>query len=226
MRWLLLCATLSGVFVAGGLVLGGCTESDGRFPVVIVTTTDDGRPFPDIPVSLDKVLMGRTGLGGKLNVNMHGKEGVKVGVSIEVPKGYKLTAPESSLVLRRLTDIENGKGRALPVEHVIKLAPLVRQYAVLVRVGVAGLDVETFGTRQAVTNSKGTAMFLYQGAPGDELQVKVSTANHPELRPQNPSASFLLGQRSEAYVMKEKFGSYKPPVVHHHTPVHVGPKRL
>ena len=107
----------------------------------------------------------------------------------------------------------------------MKFSPLVRQYAVLVRVGVPGLDVETFGTRQAVTNTKGVAMFLYQGAPGDELQVKVNTAEHPELRPQNPTASFLLGPRSEAYVVKEKFNVYKAPVKHH-KPVHVGPHRL
>jgi hypothetical protein len=151
---------------------------------------------------------------------------MKVTVTTEVPRGYKLAAGNSpALVLRRLTDIEGKKGRLLPVEHVVKFAPLVRQYAVLVRVGVAGLDIETFGTRQAVTNQKGAAMFLYQGAPGDELQVRVNTAAHPELRPQNPTSSFLLGQRSEAYVVREKFTVYKPPVKHH-KPVHVGPKRL
>ncbi len=212
----------------GILSQSGCNENDGRFPVVISTVTDDGRPFPDVAVTLGKVPAGKTGADGKLSVNVRGKEGTKVSVSTEVPRGYKLVPGGSgdALVLRRLTDVsDNGKGRVLPVEHVVKLAPLVRQYAVLVRVGVPGLDVSTFGTRQAVTNAKGVAMFLYQGAPGDELQVKVDTSAHPELRPQNPTASFLLGQRSEAYVVKEKFTTYKAPVKHH-KPTHVGPKRL
>jgi hypothetical protein len=208
------------------LLLCACTETEGRFPVVISTTTDDGRPFPDVIITLGKAVAGKTGADGKLSVNVRGKEGVKVAVSTDVPKGYKLASTANGLVLRRLSDVsDTGKGRVLPVEHVIKFAPLQRQYAVLVRVGVAGLDVETFGTRQAVTNAKGVAAFLYSGAPGDELQVKVNTANHPELRPQNPTASFLLGQRSEAYVVKEKFSTYKAPVKHH-KPVHVGPKRL
>jgi hypothetical protein len=205
--------------------LCGCTETEGRFPVVVSTVTDDGQPFPDVIVTLGKAVAGKTGADGKLSVNVRGKEGMKVAVTTDIPKGYKLTSPASGVVLRRLSDIEGGKGRMLPVEHVVKFSPLQRQYAVLVRVGVAGLDVETFGTRQAVTNSLGVAAFLYSGAPGDELQVKVNTAAHPELRPQNPSASFLLGQRSEAYVVKEKFTTPKAPVKHH-KPVHVGPKRL
>jgi hypothetical protein len=208
-------------------LLAACADSDGRFPVVISAMSDDGRPFPDVPVTLGHTLAGKTGPDGKLSVNVRGKEGVKVAVSIDVPKGFKLaSSAPAGVVLRRLTDVGDGKGHVLPVEHVIKLLPLVRQYAVLVRVGVPGLDIETFGTRQAVTNDKGVAMFLYQGAPGDELQVKVNTADHPELRPQNPTASFLLGQRSEAYVVKEKFGTAKPPPVHHHKPTHVGPVRL
>jgi hypothetical protein len=208
------------------LLVLGCSSSEGRFPVVISTVTDDGKPFPGVAITLGRAMAGLTGADGKLSVNVRGKEGMKVTVTSEVPRGYKLSLGNApALVLRRLTDIEGQKGRLLPVEHVVKFSPLVRQYAVLVRVGVGGLDVETFGTRQAVTNDKGVAMFLYQGAPGDELQVRVNTAAHPELRPQNPSASFLLGQRSEAYVVKEKFTVYKPPV-RHHKPVHVGPKRL
>jgi hypothetical protein len=206
----------------------GCTESESRFPVVISTMTDDGRPFPDVPVTLGKAAAGKTGADGRLSVNVRGKEGVKVSVSIDVPKGYRLSpGSPPSLVLRRLTDVAEGsRSHVLPVEHAIKLSPLVRQYAVLVRVGVPGLDVETFGTRQAVTNAQGVAMFLYQGAPGDELQVRVNTAGHPELRPQNPGSTFVLSQRSEAYVVKEKFAVYKAPVHHTPKPKFTGPRRL
>jgi hypothetical protein len=178
-----------------------------------------------VAVTLGRAPAGKTGADGRLALNVHGKEGQKVSVTIEVPKGFKQASTANALVLRRLTDIEGGKGRVLPVEHVVKLAPLQRQYAVLVRVGVAGLPVQTFGTKQAVTNEKGVAAFLYQGAPGDELQVRVDTSSHPELRPQNPASSFLLGQRSEAYVVKEHFQTFKAPVKHH-KPVRAGPTRL
>jgi hypothetical protein len=68
------------------------------------------------------------------------------------------------------------------------------------------------------------ALFLYEGAPGDELQVKLDTDGHPELRPQNPQQSFLLATRSEAYLFKEHFTVTRPPKKH--GPRRIGPTRL
>ena len=128
------------------------------------------------------------------------------------------------MVLRRLAEIEGGSGRPLPIEHVVQFAPLQRQYAVLVRAGIPGIAVETFGTKQAVTNDKGVALFLYEGTPGDELQVKLVTEGRPDLQPRNPTQSFLLATRSEAYLVKEHFVIAKKPG--RKKPGHVGPKRL
>lgn len=208
------------------LLCTACTEEESRFPVVITAVTDDGKPLADLAVSLGRAPAGRTDATGHLRRRVVGKEGQKVTVSVTVPKGYKLAPNQaSSLVLRRLTDIGNGAGRPLPIEHVVTLSPLVRSYAVLVRAGVPGLPIQTFGTQQAITNSKGVALFLYHGTPGDELQVRLDTSAHPELRPQNPTASFLLAQRNEAYVVRERFTVYHAPV-RHHRPVHHGPRRL
>jgi hypothetical protein len=208
------------------LTASACSEEQGRFPVVITSITDDGKPFPSLPVTLGRTPAGHTGADGRLRLRVVGKEGEKIAVGVTVPKGYKLAPNQpTSLVLRRLTDIEGGSGRPLPIEHIVKLSPLIRSYAVLVRVGVPGLPVQTFGTDQGVTNSKGVAIFLYHGTPGDELQVRLDTSRHPELRPQNPTVSFLLSQRSEAYVVRERFTVYHAPA-RHHRPAHHGPTRL
>jgi hypothetical protein len=95
---------------------------------------------------------------------------------------------------------------------------------VLVRAGVPGIPVETFGTQKAVTNGKGVAMFLYEGTPGDELQVKLVTDGRPDLMPRNPTQSFLLATRSEAYLVKEHFTAIKKAV--HHKAKPTGPRRL
>jgi hypothetical protein len=208
------------------LLVAACSEEAGKFPVVITALSDDGKPFPDLAVTLKKTPAGRTDADGRLKMRVTGKEGEKIPVTLQVPEGYKLAGNGAPLVLRRLADIEGGSGRTLPIEHVIKLSPLQRQYAVLVRAGIAGIPVEAFGSERAVTNSKGVAMFLYAGAPGDELQVKLSTNARPELRPQNPTVSFLLAQRSEAYVVKQAFGVYRAPVARPKRPKHIGPKRL
>jgi hypothetical protein len=202
----------------------GCAEEPDKFPVVVTVVSDDDKPFVGVPVRFGQSLAGNTDVDGKLRVRVNGKEGQKVVVSIDVPKGYRM-AKESAFVLRHLVDLESGGKRPLPIEHTIRLSPLEREYAILVRAGVPGLSVETFGQQKAVTNDKGVAMFLYKGTPGDELQVKISTAGRPELRPQNPTASFLLAQKPEAYVVKEHFSVHKPPAPKR-KPKPTGPKRL
>lgn len=216
MRWLALVALLP--------LVAACAEEEGRFPVVVTTETDDGQPLADLPVTVGRTPAGKTDASGKLKMRVVGKEGARVAVTVATPKGYRAVSTTNGVVLRRLTDIEGGSGRPLPIEHVVKFAPLQRQYAVLVRAGVAGIPVETFGTQQAVTNDKGVASFLYEGTPGDELQVKLITDGHPDLRPQNPQQSFLLAPRSEAYLVKEHFATVKKPVKKKAAPH--GPKRL
>jgi hypothetical protein len=207
------------------LLVVACNGDGGKFPVVISVVSDDGKPFANVAVTLGKAPAGSTDEAGHLRARVLGKEGQKVDVSVTVPKGNRLAAPLAPMVLRHLTDLDHGK-RPLPVEYTVRLSPLEREYAVLVRVGIAGLPVETFGERRAVTNDKGVASFLYKGSPNDELQVKVVTADRPELRPQSPTASFLLAPRAEAYVVKEHFAVYKAPGAKKKKPVQKGPRRL
>jgi hypothetical protein len=210
--------------VLASLLLAACAEEEGRFPVVVITETDDGQPLADLPVTVGKTPAGKTDASGKLKMRVVGKEGARVTVTVATPKGYRAASTSNAVVLRRLVDIEGGSGRALPIEHVVKFAPLQRQYAVLVRTDMPGIPIETFGTQQAVTNEKGVASFLYEGTPGDELQVKLVTDGRPDLRPQNPSQSFLLAPRSEAYLVKEHFSAVKKAVKK--KPTSHGPKRL
>jgi hypothetical protein len=214
--------TLALVLLA--LAAIGCTEEESRFPVVVTTETDDGQPLGDLPVTVGKTLAGRTDASGRLKMRVVGKEGARIAISVPTPKGYRAVSSTSAVVLRRLGDIEGGGGHPLPIEHVVKFSPLQRQYAVLVRAGIPGIPIETFGTQQAVTNDKGVAIFLYEGTPGDELQVKLVTDGRPDLMPHSPTQSFLLATRSEAYLVKEHFTTMKKVV--HKKSGHSGPKRL
>lgn len=206
------------------VLLAGCAQEESRFPVIVTTMTDDGQPLADLPVTVGKTPAGRTDAAGRLKMRVVGKEGARIVISVPTPKGYRATSGSNAVVLRRLGDIEGGGGHPLPIEHVVKFSPLQRQYAVMVRAGIPGIPIETFGTQQAITNDKGVAMFLYEGTPGDELQVKLVTDGRPDLMPHSPTQSFLLAQRSEAYLVKEHFTAMKKAA--HHRPGHVGPKRL
>ncbi|HEY2748146.1 MAG TPA: hypothetical protein VGL86_26160 [Polyangia bacterium] len=215
MRWLPLVALV---------LAAACSEEASRFPVVVTTETDDGQPLADLPVTVGRTPAGRTDASGRLKMRVVGKEGARIAITVPTPKGYRAASTADAVILRRLGNIEGGGGHPLPIEHVVKFAPLQRQYAVLVRAGLPGIPVETFGTQQAVTNDKGVAMFLYEGTPGDELQVKLVTDGRPDLMPHSPTSSFLLATRSEAYLVKEHFTSMKKAVHKKHGPS--GPKRL
>jgi hypothetical protein len=209
------------------LLATGCSEEQGRFPIVVVTQTDDGKPLPGLPVTVGRAAAGKTDAEGKLRVRVPGKEGARIPITVATPQGYRAAAANGAVVLRRLADIEGAGGHELPVEHVVRFTPLTRAYAVLVRAGVPGLPVEIFGSKKALTNDKGVAMFLYEGAPGDEIAVKLVTDARPELRPQNPTQSFVLAPASEAYLVKEHFAVLSPKKApKHHAPAPIVPKRL
>ncbi len=210
------------------VALPACEATTPCFPVIVRTMTDDGKPMPSVSVKINNT-PGTTDSEGKWAVRLTGQEGSEVPISAEAPKGYRIVstklAPQKGVVLRKVVGID---GKLVPVEHTIKLAPLERTYAILVKTGFAGLPVETFGHKQVTTGEKGTASFLYRGTPGDELQVRISTADYPLLRPSNPTQTFILGQQSDAYVVQTKFATPKPvaaPKVHK-KPVKLGPKRL
>jgi hypothetical protein len=212
------------VTAAAAAVLG-CAEPDAPFPIVLTAVSDDGTPLPNLAVTVGGT-PGKTGADGKLQLRIVGKEGARIAIAVTTPAGFRPLTAVEPLVLRRLTELDGARKRPLPVEHTLRLSPLTRRYAVLVRAGVPGLPVEIFGTRRGVTNDKGVALFLYDGTPGDELQVKLVTDGHPELRPQNPSQSFLLAPRSDAYLVKEHFVAEVKKEPHKRRPVRVGPTRL
>lgn len=223
-----LCRLLATIPVLSLMLLGACDATTPSFAVIVRTISDDGKPMPGVPVKINAT-DGKTDAEGKWAVRLSGLEGSEIPISAEPPKGYRLPpkAPgQKGVVLRKIIGID---GKPLPLEYVIKLSPVERTYAILVKTGgFAGLPVETFGNRQVLTGEKGTASFLYRGAPGDELQVRISTADHPELRPINPTQTFILGQQSDAYVMQAKFAMPKPVAAPKKPskPKPIGPKRL
>jgi hypothetical protein len=194
-----------GLALCAGLLLPACSSEDDRFSVVVAVLADDDSPMPNVLVKIGPEVTGKTEVDGKFQTRLTGKEGQNLKVTVEPPKGYRLISEGKPLVLRHLNAIEGSSSAPLPVEYTAKVAPLERQYAILVRAGIPNLPVEVFGSQRAVTNELGTAAFLHTGTPGDELKVRLVTSGRPDLRPQNPSATVTLAPHADAYVVKEKF---------------------
>jgi hypothetical protein len=202
---------------------GGCAPPPPRpFSVEVRALTDEDEPLRDVSVTVNGAAAGKTDAAGRLHLTRSEVEGTRLAVNVETPRGYRPAIDPPPLVLRRMNRVVDGVTRELPVEHVMRFAPLQREYAVLVDVGTGGLPVEAFGARRAVTNSRGVASFLYKGSPGDELAVQVTSEGHDELKPKVVSANFVLASRSEAYLVEGHFEPKPPPP----PPRRVPPKRV
>ena len=190
----------------GALLLFGACGDEKKFTLVVSVISDDGKPIADVPVKLGDGTRGVTDEGGQLRRRVIGEEGQRFTVAVDPPKGYGFVGtPKPAVVLRHLVDLEGGSGKSLPIEFSVKLAPSTRTYAVLVRSNAPGLPVEAFGDAKATTNSKGVAMFLYTGTPGEALTVKLDTSALPRLQPQNPPMTFQLGSKQQAFVFRQTF---------------------
>lgn len=191
--------------VALALAALGCGQPAETFDLVISVLSDDQEPFAGFPITLADRPVGRTGTDGQLRLSVTGREGAHLSVGFAVPPGYRAATSAGGLVLRRLSGLERGAGRPIPVGHIIRLTPKERLYAVLVRARIPDLPVEARGVEQAVTDASGVAAFLFRGAPGAELKIRIVTSSRPTLRPKNPSFSFVLASHPEAYVVRERF---------------------
>lgn len=188
--------------LSGGAGCGG----DPRYTLVVEVVADDGKPLPGVKVTLGDGTVGITDDLGQLRRRVAGEEGSRFAVTVEPPVGYNpVGAGKGAVVLRHLVDAD-GQGKK-PIEFQVKLAPTTRTYAILVRTSTAGIPVVAFGTRKATTNRAGVAMFLYEGTPGEQLSVKLDTTDRPSLSPQNPTTTFQLPSRQQAFVVKEHFTS-------------------
>ncbi len=213
------------------LALAGCSAPPPRpFDVVVRALNDEDEPLRNAPVKVNGKEVGATDASGVLLLRRPEAEGSSLTISVAAPAGYKPAEPPRPLVLRRITRKIGGVVRELPVEQVFRFSALRRQYAVLVDVGEPDLPIEVFGARKAVTNSRGVASFLYEGAPGEELAVRVSCDSNPKLQPQVIAGNFVLASRSEAYLVQGRFSPLAkkaPPPAPKVRAVHFSkPKRL
>lgn len=195
-----------GLFAVVTTLVGCAKPPPPRpFDVEVKVITDENEPVAGAAVNIGTRAMGASDARGRLLLHLPLAEGAHVALNVEAPQGYKTIDEARPLVLHRISRLVDGAAQEVPMEYVVRFASQQRRYAVLVDVGQAGLAVEAFGARQAVTNSRGVASFVYSGTPGDELAVRVSSEGRPDLQPRVVTGSFVLAPRSEAYLVQGRF---------------------
>ena len=192
------------------VALAGCGSSAQKtideFPVTVIARFEDGRPAPGASCSAPGTKGVRTGPDGKATFRIYGSDGEQVRVAIVPPEGYRVIKADLEVPLRRGIPLGGGDEQPIPVQREVTFAPTQRTYAIMVRTdGRLGLPIETYGKPVAATNEQGVALFMYRGVPGTELEVRVLTANAPNLKPANPRKTFLLPDHDDAFVFRQAF---------------------
>ncbi|MDB4966260.1 MAG: hypothetical protein JWN44_1949 [Myxococcales bacterium] len=212
MRPLLGCA-----LVLAGALLGGCApEEVERFQLRITALSDEGQPLEKLPVRIDDEVIGRTDGAGRLDVALPGPEGRRVNVAVDPPAGFRGGTQSRSVLLDRL--VRRADGTRAPLEVETHFSPTARSYVLLVDVGIPALPVEIFGVKKATTNSEGVAMLLVPGVPGDDLQVRVTRGQRPDLSPPFLGETFTLPDHASVCILDGRFNVAHKAVARAHRP--------
>lgn len=192
----------------------GCDREEPPEPpfhVHLTALDDDDQPLPGVHIRSDSFDLGDTDARGTLSVRLQGKLGTSLPVHITCPEGYRVQGVPPPIVLRRFENVDPNKP-AQGMEYVVRCAALEHLAAILVRTkNQPGLPVLLHGKEMAKTDESGAAHVVVRGTPGTVFRVSINTASRPQLRPQNPTATFTVAQVDEFFVMDQAFDVYTPP---------------
>jgi hypothetical protein len=200
---------LAALLFAAALSLGCAAEENERFQLRISALSDEGQPLEKLPVRIDDELIGRTDAAGRLEVALPGPEGRRVTVAVEPPPGFRGSTQTRSVLLDRL--VRRADGTRAPLDVEAHFSPTARSYVLLVDVGIPALPVEIFGVKKATTNSEGVAMLMVPGVPGDDLQVRVTRGQRPDLSPPFLGETFTLPDHASICILDGKFTVARKP---------------
>lgn len=175
------------------------------FPVTVSIHGDARKPLAGVELFDQKTLLGKTGPSGRVNLKLTGSEGETVSLRVKCPATFK--SPEKPIVigLRQMSP-----GSPAP-KFEAECVPLMRQVVVGLR-AENGPDLNIVRLNQVVgrTDAHGAAHMILQVTPGEQVALTLNTADHPMLRPQSPTLTFVAADRDEMVLLEQPFTVLKP----------------
>jgi hypothetical protein len=172
------------------------------FEVQIRVTSDPGRALPGAQVVAGTKVVGTTDADGSARVRFGGKEGDQVDLTVKCPADYESPSSPLSVSLRRL-----AAGSRPPLFEA-RCPPTLRTVVVGVRSdnGV-NLPVMVLGRTVARTDASGAAIFTLRVKPSEQVGVSLSTSEKgsEQLRPQNPTLTFVAKDKDDFIVLDQNF---------------------
>ncbi|HEX9294673.1 MAG TPA: hypothetical protein VF881_02530 [Polyangiaceae bacterium] len=199
------CGRCIGAAVLGMLVGGSaCRARQAPVPYqfAIRVTGDPSRPLAGAVISHDRVEVGRTKDNGTVVLAIQGHEGETLPLEIVCPSGFKSPTEPLAVRLRRLSDPTQR------TEYDVSCPPTTRKIVVAVRANNGkNLPVIYLGQEVARTDSSGAAHVELEAAPDDTIELTLGTdeKGNERLKPQNPSAKFLVKNQDDMFVFTTDF---------------------
>jgi len=177
-------------------------EPKPAFEVQIRVTSDPDKPLPDAQILSGTKVVGKTDATGSVRVRFGGKEGDQVDLTVKCPADYESPSSPVTVSLRRL-----AAGSRPPLFEA-RCPPTLRTVVVGVRSDNGfNLPVNVLGRTVARTDASGAAIFTLRVKPQEQVGVTLSTAEKgsEQLRPQNPTLTFVAKDRDDFVVLDQAF---------------------
>lgn len=180
------------------------------FEIVVRVESDSDKPIKGAAITHDGKKVGVSGVDGVAVLRLRGEEGESFHFMVQCPQDFDSPTKPIQVVLRKV--VESSK----KPEYEAVCTPSTRNVVVAVRAeNGADVPVMHLGKEVGRTDESGAAHILLRLKPNEtfELQLETSDKAFDRLRPQNPSATFIVKQQDEVFAFDQKFTIEKKKVV-------------
>ncbi len=188
-------------------MLFGCSVQAKPRPYdcVVLVTSDPGQALPGVELTRDGARVGVTTEHGA-RLALLGKEGEVAVLDVRCPEGFRAPEQPLQIPLKRFADTQHTP------EYSVVCAPKLRLVVVAIRADHgASLPVMYLGQPVARTDASGAAHVALRLPPNSQFELTLATTQ-PEaarLRPQNPTARFVVPDGDELLALDQPFSFEK-----------------
>ncbi len=199
------------------LALGPCSKLDvgldepARVPfeVQVDVVSDPGVPFAGAELLSGTKVVGKTDDAGAAKVRFGGREGDQVDLTVKCPADFESPSAPVTIALRRLAQ------GSQPPRFEARCAPTLRTVVIGLRAeNGPNLPVTYLGRAVARTDASGAAHFSARVKPSEQVEVTLNTSEKgaEQLRPQNPTLTFVAKDYDDFVLLEQTFTVEKKPV--------------
>jgi hypothetical protein len=189
---------VAGVFLAACKAPSPPPPQQFAFPVF----GDPGDPLAGAQVRTLGNVLATSSPDGVATFALDGRDGDTFDVAVECPSGYRSPTAPTTVTVHRLASTDRI------AEYDVSCPPTTRTVVVAVK-GERGhrLPVRQLGQEIGHTDASGVATVVLRTGPQEQVDLTLDTSDpeNADLRPQNPAASFVVGNKDEIFVFDPHF---------------------